>query len=56
MSGRDTLNRAKTPRCDRLKRRLPIYNDYGTMRIRTDDAEHWEMLARKLERELRSKI
>jgi hypothetical protein len=32
---------------------MPIYKDFGTMRVRGNDAEAWERLARKLERELR---
>ena len=47
-----TLKTAKEPRCDKLKARLPIYTDCGPFKIRTDDAAHWEKLARKLEREL----
>jgi hypothetical protein len=41
-----------TPRCDKLKSRLPIYNDHGAFKVSTDDAEHWEKLAREIEREL----
>ena len=40
---------SKTPRCDKLKSRLPIYNDHGAFRVSTDNAEHWEKLARELE-------
>ena len=52
MSRAPTLKTAKEPRCDKLKARLPIYTDCGPFKIRTDDAAHWEKLARKLEREL----
>jgi hypothetical protein len=47
---------SKTPRCDKLKSRLPIYNDHGAFKVSTDSAEHWEKLARELERDLQRRI
>jgi hypothetical protein len=43
---------SETPRCDKLKSRLPIYNNHGSFKVITDAAEHWEKLARDLEREI----